>query len=267
MKHVTKASGEIQGFDSKKIFSTVTEAGASKKLAVETIKLVKSKYYKGITTKEILDLILKNLKKEPGVSQRYNLKQAIMNLGPSGFPFEQYFARILNNYGYETKVDNFIKGRRIIHEVDIIAKKQNKSYMVECKYHNETGTPTRLHPALYTYARFLDVNKFDVPWLSTNTKCVDDAVEYARGVNMKITSWNYPKNESLRLLIENKRLYPITSIDSIDTKTKEKLFFENIVMATDLLKYSTKQLIKKTGLRGLEINNIITEIKEVCKLN
>ncbi|MDD4984066.1 MAG: ATP cone domain-containing protein [Candidatus ainarchaeum sp.] len=267
MKQVIKASGNLENFNSEKIYNTIFESGASKELATETIKLVQNKYYKEITTKEILNLILENLKKEPGVSQRYNLKQAIMDLGPSGFPFEQYFARILDNYGYETKVDNFIKGKRIIHEVDIIAKKQGKSYMVECKYHNETGIQTRLHPAMYTYARFLDVKKFDIPWLATNTKCVDDAVEYAKGVNMKITSWNYPKTESLRLLIENKSLYPITSINSISSKTKEKLFSNNIILSIDLLKYTKKQIIKQTGLSEFEVNNIIKEIKEVCKLN
>jgi len=266
MRHVIKASGEIQYFDSKKIFNTVTEAGASKKLAIGTVKLIKEKYYKGITTKEILNLILENLKKEPGVAQRYNLKKAIMNLGPSGFPFEHYFARILDKHGYQTKVDNNIKGKRILHEVDIIAKKDNISYMIECKYHNETGTNTKLHPALYTYARFLDIGKFNTPWLATNTKCVDDAVEYAKGVNMKITSWTYPQKESLRILIESKALYPITSISLIDSKTKESLFLNNIVLATDLLKYTPKQISKITGLGAFQISQIIKEVKEICKL-
>lgn len=266
MRHVTKASGDIQAFNPKKIYNTILEAGGSKQLAAETVKLVENKYYKGISTREILKLILENLKKEPGVSQRYNLKQAIMSLGPSGFPFEHYFARILDKYGYRTKVNNHIKGKRIIHEVDIVAKKDNLSYMVECKYHNEPGTSTKLHVALYTYARFLDIGNLDFPWLATNTKCVDDAVEYAKGVNMKITSWNYPKEESLKALIERKRLYPITSINSIDDKIKEKLFSENIVLATDLLDYIPNQLSKKTGLGISQINQILKEVKEVCML-
>jgi hypothetical protein len=105
-----------------------------------------------------------------------------MSLGPSGFPFEIYFAKILENYNYKTKVDNIIPGKIILHEVDIIAEKNKKKYMIECKYHNEIGVHTKLHVAMYTYARFLDVKKYDIPWLVTNTKCVDVALDYAKGV-------------------------------------------------------------------------------------
>jgi hypothetical protein len=265
--HITKASGDSEKFDANKIYNSILTTGASKKLALDTVKLVKAKYYAGITTKEILNIVLQNLKKERGINQRYDLKRAIMSLGPSGFPFEEYFARILNHYNYETKIDNHVKGKRIIHEIDIIAKKQNIKYMIECKYHNELGTHTKLHVAMYTYARFLDVNKFDVPWLVTNTKCVDEAIKYAKGVNLKITSWNYPKINSLRELIVKKDLYPITSLDSIDEKTKEKLFANDIVLAKDLMHFTNRELILKTGLNETQVNKIRKEIIDICRID
>jgi hypothetical protein len=52
MKQVLKASGEYQNFNSKKIYYTILDSGASKKLAKETERLIAKKYYKGITTKE-----------------------------------------------------------------------------------------------------------------------------------------------------------------------------------------------------------------------
>lgn len=263
--HVTKASGDSEKFDANKIYNSILTTGASKKLALETVKLVKSKHYNGITTKEILNIILQNLKKEPGISQRYDLKKAIMSLGPSGFPFEEYIARILNHYDYETKINNYIKGKRITHEIDIIAKKQNIKYMIECKYHNELGTHTKLHVAMYTYARFLDVNKFDIPWLVTNTKCVDEAIKYAKGVNLKITSWNYPKINSLRELIVKKDLYPITSISCVDDNIKEKLLSNDLVLAKDLMHLTNKELILKTGLNEMQINKIRKEVYEITK--
>jgi predicted RecB family endonuclease len=55
-----------------------------------------------------------------------------MSLGPSGFLFEQFFSEILKNYGYKTKINVFLKGKIITHEIDIIAEK-NKKYMIECK--------------------------------------------------------------------------------------------------------------------------------------
>jgi len=263
MVNVTKASGEKQPFNSRKLFATIKEAGASNKLTRETIELVKPKIYEGISTKEILQIILKNLKKEKGVSQRYRLKQAIMELGPTGFPFEQYFAKILEEYGYTTKTDQKIKGKIITHEIDVIATKENKTYMIECKYHNDSGKFTSLHPAMYTYARFLDVKKFDFPWLSTNTKCSDDAVNYAKGVNMKVTSWNYPKNESLKKLIEQKNIFPITILNSLTKETKEKLHERKISTIKQLRQMNYFELSRQIKISEKEAERILNEINDI----
>ncbi len=267
MKKVIKASGLEEKFSPRKIYYSILEAGGSKKLANRAISEVKNKFRKKITTEEILKIILKVLKKEPGISERYNLKRAIMSLGPSGFPFEQFFGDLLREYGYKTKVGNYLKGKKIIHEVDIIAEK-DKKYMIECKYHNQPGKATKLHPALYTYARFLDINshkKVDEPWLVTNTKCSKDAKDYAKGVGLKITSWNYPQNESLKKLIEKKKLYPITILSLLDEKTKHSLFYEKIVLAKNILNYSILDLREKTGLSEKKVNKILEEVREVLK--
>lgn len=125
---------------------------------------------------------------------------------------------------------------------------------------------TDLHPALYTYARFLDLrNKPDMPWLVTNTKCSQDAKDYARGVGLKITSWNFPKNKSLQKLIKVKKLYPITILKSIGDNTKEKLFCARITIAKNLLNYSIEDLMKKTDLSEKEINKILDEVRNVCE--
>ncbi len=259
---IIKASGDIEKFSSKKIFYTVKEAGASDKLARESVKYIKSIYHESMTTEEILNNLLIFLKKEPGVSQRYNLKKAIMTLGPSGFPFEIFFARLLEYYDYETEVGLHLNGKNIIHEVDIVAKKKYK-YMIECKYHNQSGKSTKLHPAMYTYARFLDLNKynFNYPWLVTNTKCSIDAVNYALGVNLKITSWNYPKEESLLRLIENKKIYPITISNIIKRYELEVFFKLNLILANDLLNKDVDWLVINTKINKNRILKIIDEIK------
>lgn len=270
---VIKASGLEQEFSSRKIYHTILEAGGNGKLAREIIGVVKKEYHKGMTTKEILEIVLRELKDFPDIRARYDLKRAIMSLGPSGFPFETFFGNLLKEFGYETKISNYIKGKNIIHEVDIVAKRnvggKEKNYMIECKYHNEPGSSTKLHPALYTYARFLDVKssgKFDLPWLVTNTKCSKDAKNYSKGVGLKITSWNYPQSLSLQRMIKSKKLYPITIIRSISHKTKEKLFRAKIVIAKNLLKYSAEELSQKTELSNNEINKILEEVKNICEI-
>jgi len=192
-----------------------------------------------------------------------------MSLGPTGFPFEQFIAGLLEEYGYKTKVGTKQKGKVITHEIDIIAENKNnsKSYMIECKYHNQPGKHTKLHAALYTYARFLDLIsiKLNQPWLITNTKCSEDAINYAKGVNLKITSWKSPEKESLQKLIEQKKIYPITMLKTLNNETKEKLFKDKIVLVKDLINYPIKDLIKKTCLNEQEINKMIEEAKKVLE--
>ncbi len=260
---IIKASGEKENFSQRKLYITIREAGASKRLINETISIVKSKLKANITTEEILNIALKNLKKEPGVAERYNLKRAMMELGPTGFPFEDYIAEVLRNYGYKATTDQSLKGRVIYQEVDIVAEKEKK-FMIECKYHNEPGTDTRLQPAMYTYARFLDLSqhKFDQPWLITNTKCTVDALGYARGVDLKITSWNFPKDESLIKLISKKNLYPVTIL-FLDRETKEKLLTNKIVLLKTLAEKELKELYKKTNIPIKDLEKIQSKAKEI----
>ncbi len=265
---VIKSTGEEEKFIPKKIYNSVKDAGGSTKLAKEAMALVKKEYHKGITTKEILESLVRFLKKEPGVSERYDLKRAIMSLGPSGFPFEDFFSSILQHYGFKTKTSNKVKGKAVYHEIDIIAEK-NKKFMIECKYRNQKEGMVKLKPALYTYARFLDVKKhgFDQSWLVTNTRCSIDAKKYSHGVHQKITSWKYPEKASLQQLIEKPKLYPITILKNLKKETKEKLYELKILIAKDLLNYPLKELKQKTQLPEKEIQKILDEVRDVCQIN
>jgi len=259
---VIKSSGEKEKFSGKKIYYSIREAGGSKSLAKEAVKFIKKRYTKDVSTNEILITLLNFLKKEPGVSQRYGLKRAILSLGPSGFPFESFFARVLEYYGFKTTTGNKIRGKRIIHEVDIVAIK-DKKWMIECKYHNEAGTITKLHPAMYTYARFLDLGKhhFDSPWLVTNTRCSEDAIEYAKGVGLRVTAWKFPKDENLEKLIEEKKLYPITILKNLSERVLNEIYQLKIVVAKDLLDFSPSELAKKTSLNEKDAVKILEEVK------
>ena len=263
--YVIKASGKKEEFKPNKILSTLLRAGASRKLASEIVKEVQRKIRDGVTTREILDIALGSLKnKNPEIGAIYDLKRAVMNLGPTGFPFEKFFAEILKNYGYNTEVGRIFRGEITSHEVDIIAKK-NSTYMVECKYHNSLGVYTNLKVALYVYARFLDLKKkFDRPWLSTNTKLSRKAIVYANGVNMKITSWQYPEKESLQELIEKKKLYPITILKSVNDSVKWKLSNAGVLLAKNLLDYNLKELKIKTGISENVLKKIVGECKGIC---
>lgn len=108
---IIKASGEPAEFVRGSIERSTVRAGASKELAKAVAMDVERKVKKGMKTKEILDLTLKALESRPEIAARYDLKRAIMNLGPSGFPFEEFFSQVLRNYGYTTTTGNQVQGK------------------------------------------------------------------------------------------------------------------------------------------------------------
>ncbi len=257
---VIKASGEKENFNAEKVRRTCLRAGASKELADEIVEEIKKKIYDGMHTKEILNIVLKLLKKVPAGAARYDLKRAIMRLGPTGFPFENFVAGILQDYGYKVKVGQIIMGQCATHEIDIVAKKGNKRYMVECKYHNASGIYTGLKTALYTHARLLDLNdKFDQGWLVCNTKCSSETIKYSRCVGLKILSWRYPPGEGLEKLIEQNKLYPITILRNVNKYEKGRLSQAKFMLVKDLLRFDMVELKKKTGLPGAKLKKIVEE--------
>jgi len=271
---VVKASGETEKFDPKKIKRTCLRAGASEELANKIVKEVKKRSYDGISTKEILHITLRLLNKEkPHIAARYDLKGAMFRLGPAGFIFEHFVGEILREYGYKTKVHSILKGYCVPHEIDVVATKKDKTYMIECKYHNLPGIYTGLREILYTYARFLDLSdgarqklcqKFSQAWLVCNTKFSEDAIQYAMCKGIRLIGWNYPEENSLKMLIEKKKLYPITMIRILDADSLDKMSSSDFVLAIDLLRNSLKELNKTTKISLKKLRKFAEEAKRVC---
>ncbi len=281
---IIKASGEEEKFEKEKVFQSLRRAGAGPRLAAEICQRVAKVFKPGMSTNDIFEQTLNFLEKENSIlAARYNLKKAIMELGPTGFPFERFVAEILKEYGYETKVGKQVRGYCVTHEVDVIAEKGKERFMIECKYHNSHGIKSDLKVALYTYARFLDIKMawekipgrkcffhqgcpvkysskkkesfidkctFNGAWLTTNTKCTSQAIRFARCQGLKIISWRYPSGGSLNDLIENRGLYPITILPSLSGFLKKRFAQNNIILAKDLLRYSQNDFIKTFGIRS-----------------
>ncbi len=134
---ITKASGAQVPFSSEKLRTSLQRSGAKDEDIHSIITEVKNQLYPGIPTKKIYKLAFGLLKKvSKPIAARYRLKNAIMELGPSGFPFEKYFSEILKHQGYAVKVGEIVAGHCVKHEIDVIAEKGNDYLMIECKYHN-----------------------------------------------------------------------------------------------------------------------------------
>jgi len=271
---VVKASGETEKFNPEKIKRTCIRAGASEELADRIVKQVTSKVYDGISTKEILNIALKLLNKEkPQIAARYDLKGAMLRLGPAGFVFEHFIGELLKEYGYQTKVHNILRGHCVSHEIDVIATKDSKNFMIECKYHNMLGIYTGIREALYTYARFLDLQEgskrglcqeFEQPWLICNTKFSEDSIQYANCRGVRLTGWSYPEDGSLKTLIEEKKLYPITMIKSLDADSLDKLASCSFILAIDLLRIPLGELNSITKISLKKLKTFADEAKKIC---
>ena len=273
---VVKASGETEKFDPEKIKRTCMKAGASEELANKIAREVEKKSYDGISTRDILHIASSLLKKEkPMVAARYDLKGAIFRLGPAGFTFEHLIGEIFKEYDYETKVHSIIRGKCVSHEIDIIVTKDDDNYMVECKYHNIPGIYTGLREALYTYARFLDLQdgfksgfcrKFNQPWLVCNTKFSEDAIQYANCKDMRLIGWNYPANQGLEYLIEKDRLYPITMLRKLDGDSLERLANVNLLLVKDLIRIDIKEISQITKIPKSKLKILSDEAKSICRV-
>lgn len=275
MVDIIKASGEKEKFSKEKLRRSLKRAGVESKLADRVCREITKTVRPGVNSGEVLERVTRCLKEEnPLLAARYNLKRAIMDLGPTGFPFEEYVAAILKEYGYATRVGKQVRGHCVTHEVDVVAQKEDKHFMIECKYHNSRGVKSDVRVALYTLARFLDIKKeweklpghqnfFHQAWLVTNTKCTGQALQYAKCAGLKVISWRYPRNESLEYLIEKKGLYPITILPSLNRYARERLAQQRIMLAKDLLKYSADDLVRTVGLQPNIVQGLQEEAKEL----
>lgn len=237
--YIIKSDGRSVPFNFGKVKATCIRAGASNKRATQVAQKISGKIYPGIHTRQIYNMVLEALAVDDqnAVGHRYRLKDSIMQMGPAGFPFENYVSAILAACGFDVKSRRSkVKGTCVTHEIDIVATNGNlNKYMIECKFHNSSGIYTGIKEALYTHARFLDLKgQFDKEMLVCNTKVSDDAITYGKCVNQEILSWRYPDGKGLEKIIEDKGLYPITIL-GLNRKELQKLSESNMMLAKDLL--------------------------------
>jgi uncharacterized protein YmfQ (DUF2313 family) len=269
---IIKASGKTENFNPQKLIHSLIRSGASDEVAREIADKVKKQITPSSHTKHIYKLARKYLKKyNRATDMRYSIKKALYALGPSGYPFEKYFARILKAYGYSVEINQIMQGHCVRHEVDVLAGKDNERFIIECKYHSNGGVPTDVKDALYIHSRYTDIkNAYEsrsisyYGWLVTNTRCTSDAIQYAECVGLKIISWKYPKDESLETMIEKKRLYPITILSAMRKGYVETLFRNGIILAQDIAHIDEHLFIEKSGLSAHTAKLLRRQARELC---
>ena len=273
---IVKASGEVVLFSLTKLKKSLKRTGADEALVSEILKIVQDELYEGITTKEIYNRAFALLKKKKNVfASKYKLKKAIYELGPTGFPFEHFVAAILKYSGYKVKIGEVLQGECVQHEVDVLAHKNNETTVVECKFHSEQGLVCNVKIPLYIHSRYQDVknhwntfNKHKTTltqgWVVTNTRFTDDAEKYGNCAGLYLLSWDYPKENSLKDIIDRLGLYPITVSTLLTKREKQFLLNRDVVLCRELIKDSF--YLDHLGVSDARKSRILSEIQQLCSV-
>jgi hypothetical protein len=267
---VIKRDGSEVPFDDQRVIRSMERSGVPKELHDHVLQHIKERIQKDntITTDEIFYHIREFLvQKDRKSGLRFNLRQALFELGPTGFPFEQYIAKIFSDQGYKTQVGIQIRGECVSHEIDVYLEKDGKKEIVEAKFHNQSFGKTDIHVSLYVYARFLDLkekNKIDNVWIATNTKLSSDAIIYAECKGIKVLAWNYPENNNLQDFVERPKMYPITIMTDLTTEEKRRMIDNGLVLTSDLLKIPIGELEEKYLIDKDRAETIKRDAELIC---
>ena len=272
---ILKADGSRELFDVTKLEESLLHSGASKKVIDDVLSHISSELENGMTTREIYHHAFEILRREERpVALKYSLRHAVMELGPSGFPFEDFVAEIFRAQGFTAETGQKVRGFCTEHEIDVVAWNNEKLIMVEAKFHNELGTKSDLKVVLYVKARFDDLNKMtfsygmpsgkerklDEAWLVTNTKFSSTAIEYGSCQGgLKMIGWNYPPKGNLQDMILEAKLHPLTCLTSLNVREKKLLLDQGIVLCKTIMENNS--LLSAIGIKDEETKKIMEEIQ------
>jgi len=231
---VVKTNGTREKFSFEKLQKSLKHSGASLELAKEVSNHIEKEIVNGMTTDDIYRHAFAFLhSRENTTAVRYSLRRSLLELGPTGFPFEKFIAEVFKRRGFSVLLDQVVLGKCVDHEVDVVAWNESKLLMIEAKYHHEISYKSDVKVVLYIKARFDDLyestfsygtrKKLDEGWLITNTKFTDKAVKYAACSGVNLMGWNYPEDNNLHQLIEATGLHPITCLTTLSVGQKRLL--------------------------------------------
>lgn len=272
---IKKASGKMEAFNLGKLKASLERAGAGVDSIDIIIQDIESWVQDGVSTRELYDRAFKTLKRiSTSGALLYRLKQAIISMGPSGFPFEHFIGELFKRQGYRVEVGVVVEGASVSHEMDVIATKANEQILAECKYSVKQGHSVSIQVPLYVNSRVIDIveklhedsrnqdTKYSA-WIVTNGRFSPDSVKYSKCKGINLLGWDYPAGNALKDLIERQKMYPITILGSITVNEKKELMRRGIVTC-DLLHDQVDQW-EDLGLNKRKQASVLRELTALCR--
>ncbi len=296
--YVQKSTGETEIFSQEKLKQSLMRSGAESGvierivseilewMEVETKRLSETSdsvrwgqagmdSVFAIPSKKIYTMAFSLLRKRTtSNAARYKLKSAMMEMGPTGHPFEHFAGEIYKALGYDVEVAKTLDGYCVTHEVDVIATKNGEQRFIECKYYQSTGKNANVQVPLYIRSRVDDIIKFRKTraeydgfefsgGIVTNTRFTVDAERYGECSGLHLLSWDYPKGEGLREIIDREGIYPITSLTNLSKLDKQHLMEKNIVTCPQVLQ--DPSTLDSLNLNSNKLAKILEEVAQLCQ--
>ncbi len=273
---VQKASGESEPFAAEKLIYSLQSSGASQEEIEQVLSDIFNWVYDGITTRQIYARAYRLLQlKRNHLASRYKLKKAILELGPTGYPFEHFVAKIFNFMEFSTETGLVMNGCCITHEMDVVAKKDKEEHLVECKYSQSPGKTVSVQVPLYVRARIDDIikkqkesadyNGFSFHgWVVTNTRFSSDAIVYGKCCGLHLLGWDYPAGNGMKDIIDKKKIYPITVLTYLTNRQKKYLLEKGIVICRQL--NDEPAVLASLQLDNRQYNQLVKELKELHEI-
>lgn len=269
---VQKADGTTEYFKVEKLRRSLRRAGASSGEIQTIIADVYGRLYDGIRTQEIYRFAFERLRKtQITAATRYSLRRALFALGPTGFPFERFLARLFATDGYTTVTGVTLPGHCVEHEIDLACYSDTHSFIAEAKFHARPGVKTDLQVAMYSYARLHDLRDIKICaedhcgvknfWLITNTKFTSAAEKYATCMGISLLSWDYPKRNNLHDRIQRAGIYPITIMSTLTPAQLQTLIERDVILCRDLL--NNQHILDNLHLTSTKRAAILAEAHDI----
>lgn len=284
---ILKSNGELEAFSAEKLRNSLLRAGASQARASAIIKDIEGRLFDGVSSKVIYNKAFELLRKpvaktvllpgEPRHSSaaRYKLKNAMMELGPTGHPFEELTGEVFRRMGYNVEVAQTLQGSCVTHEMDVIATKDKTQILVECKYHFAQSNNASVQVPLYVRSRVDDIVKYRsrlpeyegfkfIGCVVTNTRFTGDATAYGECSGLKLLSWDYPRGEGLREIIDREHIFPITVLTRLSTLDKQKLMERGVVVCRQI--HNNPSFLDILELTADKRKKVLDEIAELINI-
>lgn len=270
---IRKASGAEELFSIDKFRRSLQSAGACQESIDIIVNDISQWVQPGTSTKKIYARAFSLLHKEKSSSSlRYRLKQAILEIGPTGYPFEILMGQLFEHLGYEVQTGITVDGLHVTHEMDVIATANKAQQLVECKYHKDQGKQVSVQVPLYVRSRVNDIvaKRSPLPeyqgftftgWVITNTRFSEDSIQYGTGAGLTLLAWDFPQGNGLKEHLEKFRLYPITILKNLTQVKRQELLDAGIVTCSQLARNEAQ--IANLGLSKNKLKALMEELKHL----